>query len=109
MTVANQIIIEANDGEEKTLKLLLNNYIAATLLQKGCQKFELYQLFDEREHFFIIEIWKSERRHKAFYEGDVCKNHQQAMQTCIKTEASKPLKLTQCLTELGLKAKEEKK
>jgi len=106
MTIANQITIEAKEGHEKALKSMLNNLLEQTLLEKGCQKFELYQRYDEPTHFFIVEIWKSERR----YNEHTASSSYQAMLEKISplsaSQTTHPLKLTQCLTKLGLKKKE---
>ncbi|MGB5966517.1 MAG: putative quinol monooxygenase [Sulfurimonadaceae bacterium] len=106
MTIANQIVIEAIDGKAKVLKPLLNALVEATLLEKGCQKFELYQLDEDRDVFFIIEIWKSEKRYHMHLESDAFKAISADMKTLIEIEVSNPLKLTQCLTKLGLQSKE---
>ena len=107
MTIANQVIIEAIDGHAKTLKPLLNTLVEATLLEKGCQKFELYQLDEDREVFFIVEIWKSAKRYNDHLENAAYKALQAEMKELIEIKVTNPLKLTQCLTKLGLK--EEKK
>ena len=107
MTIANQVIIEAVDGQAKTLKPLLNTLVEATLLEKGCQKFELYQLDEDREVFFIVEIWKSAKRYNDHLENAAYKALQAEMKELIEIKVTNPLKLTQCLTKLGLK--EEKK
>jgi len=109
MTVANQIIIKAKQGEEKNLKNELNLLVAQALLEKGCQKFELYQLLDAKDEFFIVEIWKSERSYNKHLENERYLQHRDILKHLIDNEKVQPLKLTQCLTELGLKAKQEKK
>ena len=106
MTIANQIIIQAHEGREKELKTQLNTLVAYALTQKGCQKFELYQYFDTPTHFFIVEIWKSERRYNTYLKSSDYLEHQTTLQELVKAQESHPLKLTQCLTELGLKKKE---
>jgi len=103
MTVANQVIIEAIEGKEKTLKPLLNTLVEATLLEKGCQKYELYQLDEDRTIFFIIEIWKSEKRYNTHLENETFVSLCAEMDKFIDVKVSNPLKLTQCLTKLGLK------
>ena len=109
MTIANQCIITAKADQEKSLKSELNALIARSLLEKGCQKFELYQLYDAQDKFFIIEIWKSERSYKKHLEGREYLQHKEMMQQYIDSEIVHPLKLTQCLTQLGLKEKKENK
>lgn len=103
MTIANQIIIEAIDGKAKALKPLLNALVEMTLLEKGCLKYELYQLDEDRDVFFIIEIWKSEKRYNDHLASDAFKALEAEMKELIEIQVSNPLKLTQCLTELGLK------
>ncbi|MEN8146272.1 MAG: antibiotic biosynthesis monooxygenase [Campylobacterota bacterium] len=103
MTVANRVIIEAVEGKEKTLKPLLNALVEAALLEKGCQKYELYQLDEDRTIFFIIEIWKSEKRFNAHLENETFISLSAEMDELIDVKVSNPLKLTQCLTKLGLK------
>ena len=106
MTIANQIIIQAHEGSEKAVKEQLNALVAYALTQKGCQKFELYQYFDTPTDFFIVEIWKSERRYNTHLKSSDYLEHQAGLQKLVKTQKRHPLKLTQCLTELGLKKKE---
>lgn len=108
MTIANQVIIEAVDGHAKTLKPLLNSLVEAALLEKGCQKYELYQLDEDRKVFFIIEIWKSAKRYKDHLENETYKALEEKMKEFIEIQVSNPLKLTQCLTKLGLKAQNKK-
>jgi len=109
MTVANQIVLTAKSGKEKSLKDELNVLVTRTLLEKGCQKFELYQLLDDREQFFIVEIWKSERSYNKHLNNEEYLKHNMMLKQLIETETVHSLKLTQCLTKLGLKEKEEKK
>ena len=103
MTIANQVIIEAVEGKEKALKSLLNALVEAALLEKGCQKYELYQLDEDRTIFFIIEIWKSEKRYNTHLESEAFRSLCAEMDELIDVKVSNPLKLTQCLTKLGLK------
>ena len=107
MTIANQVIIEAKDGQAKMLKPLLNTLVEAALLEKGCQKYELYQLDEDREVFFIVEIWKSAKRYNDYLKNETYKALEKEMKELIEIQVTNPLKLTQCLTKLGLK--EEKK
>ena len=109
MTVANQIITEAIDDHAKTLKPLLNSLTETAFLEKGCQKFELYQLDEEREQFFIIEIWKSAKSYNNHLTNEIYLDLNNEMNDYIKIQTCKPLKLTQCLTKLGLKEKKESK
>jgi len=107
MTIANEIIFEAILGEEKTLKSLLNDLTTSVLSEKGCQKFELYQRFEERTHFFIIEIWKSNKAYEKHLHNESYTSQMLKIAALSTTQTSYELKLTQCLTKLGLK--EEKK
>jgi len=101
MTVANQIIINAKADEEKTVKSFLNGLVAKALLEKGCQKFELYQGDEDRSYFVIIEIWKSEKRY-AMYKESAMYQELQAHKS-ISKQTTLGLRLPQCLTKLGLK------
>ncbi len=103
MTIANQVIIEAVEGKEKALKPLLNALVEATLPEKGCQKYELYQLDEGRGTFFIIEIWKSAKRYNDHLESEKFKAISADMEKLVEVKVSNPLKLTQCLTKLKLK------
>lgn len=103
MTIANQVIIEAIKGKEKALKPILNALVEATLLEKGCQKYELYQIDEDRTIFFIIEIWKSEKRYNDHLESEKFKAISADMEELVEVKVSNPLKLTQCLTKLKLK------
>ena len=107
MTVANHLVIEALEGKEKLLKEALNNLVASSLLEKGCQKYELYQRFNERRHFFIIEIWKSNKAYEKHLDNETYKDQILKIDTLSTIQTAHELKLTQCLTKLGLK--EEKK
>jgi quinol monooxygenase YgiN len=109
MTIANQVIIEAVDGHAKTLKPLLNALVEAALLEKGCQKYELYQLDEDREVFFIIEVWKSAKRYREHLENETYRALEEEMKELIEIQVTNPLKLTQCLTKLGLKEQKEAK
>ncbi len=109
MTIANQLIIESIDGQSKKLKPLLNALVEAALLEKGCQKYELYQLDEDREVFFIIEIWKSGKRYNDHLENETYKAIEEEMKELIEIQVVNPLKLTQCLTKLGLKEQKEAK
>ncbi len=100
MVIANQIIIEAADSKAQVLKPLLNTLVEATLLEKGCLKYELYQLNEDREVFFIIEIWKSEKSYKAHLDNEHFQELCSAMREQIVTKVSNSLKLTQCFTKL---------
>ncbi len=99
MTIANQITITALPQQEKTLKEQLNDLVSKSILEKGCQKFELYQLYDKRDQFFIIEIWKHEKAYKKHLESSTYLT----LKETIQNMETHPLKLTQCLTKLGLK------
>jgi len=107
MTIANQIIIQAKEGTEKVLKETLNTLVEEALLEKGCQKFELYQLYDEQRRFFIVEIWKSERRYDEHLKSAQYQSRLQEISRLSLSQTTHPLKLTQCLTKLGLKNKEK--
>ena len=107
MTIANNIILHAKADYEHVLKDLLNTLVQQSLLEKGCQKFELYQHDLERQHFFIVEIWRSEKSYGAHLENDAYKTLYTQVETLLEHQEQHPLKLTQCLTELGLKTKKK--
>jgi len=107
MTIANQIVIESVEGKEKQLKEALNDLVASSLPEKGCQKFEFYQLYNRATSFFIIEIWKSEKRYNGHLESASYVKQMSIINPLIASTQTHNLKLTQCLTKLGLK--EEKK
>ena len=107
MTIANNIILYAKSDHEHLLKELLNTLVQQSLLEKGCQKFELYQQDLERQHFFIVEIWRSEKSYKAHLENEAYKILYTQVESLLEYQKLHPLKLTQCLTELGLKTKKK--
>ena len=108
MTIANQISIEVKTNQTKAVKALLNTLVENALLEKGCQKFELYQLDKEREYFFIVEIWKSEKAYNEHCIHETYLALKTELDPLIETERTRPLKLTQCLSKLGLKEKKER-
>lgn len=65
-----------------------------TLLEKRCQKYELYQLDEDSELFFIIELWKSEKRYNAHLENEAFITLCTEMQEFVEIKVSNPLKLT---------------
>ncbi len=103
MTIANQLIFHAKEESITPLKELLNTLAEVTLAESGCQKFELYQRFDDRSYFYITEIWKSEKRYKAHTEDPSFQNMMSEITTLSSSHERHALKLTQCLTKLGLK------
>jgi len=103
MAIVNQINIEAVEGKEKDLKQVLNSLVALSLEQKACQKYELYQLEDKRKTFFIIEIWKNEKKKTAYYESKQYLEISENISKLSLKLSSNSLKLPQCLTKLGLK------
>lgn len=109
MTIANNLILHAKEDQAKTVKALLNSLVEQCLLEKGCQKFELYQYELERQHFIIVEIWRSEKSYQAHLENPSYKKIWMKVETLLDQQEHHPLKLTQCLTKLGLKTKQEVK
>ncbi len=103
MVCANQILIHAKESKEKEVKELLNELVALSLLANGCQKYELYQLNEKREEFFIIEIFKSEKKYSAYLENPEYKELRVKIDILCEFHRLNPLKLPQCLTKLGLK------
>jgi len=105
MTSANQIVIHAKEGKAKELKELLNALVEFTLEVSACQKYELYQLNEHREEFFIIEIFKSEKKQAAYLEEANYIALKKEIDLLSEFTSINPLKLPQCLTKLGLKKK----
>ena len=105
MTIANQVIFHVLAGQEQRARELLNTLVAKSLLEKGCQKFELYQLQATRHSFFIIEIWKSEKSYQKHLQNEPYLTLLQEIEPLLEHKHTEALKLTQCLTKLGLKEK----
>ena len=105
MVAANQIVIIAKEGEAKALKEVLNELVAYSLGVNGCQKYELYQLNEHREDFFIIEIFKSEKKHATYLKEEQYQNLKTKILELCEEFSMNELKLPQCLTQLGLKEK----
>jgi len=109
MTIANQITFTSKPDQERDLKTILNTLVTQALLEKGCQKFELYQLSESRQEFFIVEIWKSDKSYQTHLKQEAYKKLLREIEDLCSTQIIHPLKLTQCLTKLGLKSKKEEK
>lgn len=103
MASAAQICIESKIDKASELKIVLNSLVELSLADKACQKCELYQLDDKRESFFIIEIWKNDKKKSAFLESDECRSLYKEIEELSSSIVPKALKLPQCLTKLGLK------
>jgi quinol monooxygenase YgiN len=103
MVIANRISIESRPGKAKELRSTLNELATCAPTLKGCLKFELYQIEEERERFMIVEIWKSGKAHTAAYENETFRDIREKAAPLIAEETSEALKLTRCLTELGFK------
>jgi quinol monooxygenase YgiN len=93
MSIANQIIIEAVEGKSKALKPLLNLLVEASLTEKGCRKYELYQLNEDKDVFFIIEIWKNRKSYNAHLENEHFQELWMSMQDLIEIKVSNVLNL----------------
>lgn len=92
MSITNQIIIEAVDGKAKKLKPLLDAMVKTVIAEKGCQKYELYQLEEDRDIFFIIEVWKSVKRYEAHLQNEHFKSIMDKMSPLIEVKVSNPLR-----------------
>ena len=103
MASALQVVIESKKEKESELKELLNTFVEISLENSACQKCELYQLDENRESFFIIQIWKNEKKRASFLESLECKNLYKEIENLSFSISSNALKLPQCLTKLGLK------
>ena len=60
MVIAQQLTFRANAGKESELRTILNDMVVRTSDEKGCLKYELYQLEEDRASFFLIEIWNKD-------------------------------------------------
>ena len=105
MLSANQLVFQAQEGKTKELKELLNALVEFSLEASGCQKYELYQLYDQREDFFIIEFFKSEKKYKDYLKSEGYISLRDKIDALVEFKAVNALKLPQCLTSLGLKKK----
>ena len=103
MLSAYQVVLNAKEGKAKELKELLNELVEFSVEFSGCQKFELYQLNEQREEFFIIEMFKSEKKQKAYIDSQEYKALELKVNDFCDFIGRNELKLTQCLTKLGLK------
>jgi quinol monooxygenase YgiN len=103
MAIANQINIQSLENREKELKQLLNEFVELSLTHVACQKSELYQLEESRENFFMIDIWKNDKKRKAFLESSEYKDLYKKIEDVSASFSLSSLKLPQCLTKLGLK------
>ena len=99
MVIANQITIISQPGSAKELRTLLNELAAYAISLKGCHKFELYQIEEERHRFIIIEIWKSGRAHHRYLDDPLVKALRAKTAPLIAEESTTALKLTRCLTK----------
>lgn len=98
MVIANQIMLVANTGDEKQLRMLMNELVDHALKSKGCHKYELYQFENTREHFMIVEIFKSAKAHKKYLENETVKSVWKKAEPLIVSRNISALKLTQCLS-----------
>jgi len=105
MLSANQVVYQAQEGKAKELKEVLNKLVEFSLEASGCQKFELYQLNEQREDFFIIELFKSEKKYASYLESEEYLTLKSEIDTLVEFSSVNELKLPQCLTKLGLKKK----
>ena len=105
MLSANQLVFQAQEGKAKELKELLNALVEFSLEASGCQKYELYQLNEQREDFFIIELFKSEKKHSSYLNSTGYLDLRTKIDPLLDFSSVNALKLPQCLTKLGLKKK----
>jgi len=105
MTIAKRLDYSAVETKERELKEALNNLVAQTLLVKGCQKCEMYQLNEERSHFFMIVIFKSQKAIRLYEEDEQIQALRKEVKRYTQKDETYDLKLPQCLTKLGLKEK----
>jgi len=99
VVVANQITLTANTGDEKQLRMLLNELVDHALKSKGCHKYELYQFEDERDRFMIVEIFKSIKAQKKFTEDETVVSIRESIYPLLASEGTSALKLTRCLSK----------
>lgn len=99
MVMAQQLVFRASEGKEVELRDILNDMVAQVSGAKGCLKYELYQMQEQRVSFFLVEIWKSKSRYRKHKESEVMKSFEDAMAPLLLTQNTSALKLTQCLTK----------
>jgi len=99
MVIAQQLTFRAKAGKESELRTILNDMVAQTSGEKGCLKYELYQLEEDRVSFFLIEIWKSKAKYRKHIESEQTKRFEADLAGLIDHQAPTALKLTQCLTK----------
>ena len=98
MVIANQIMLTANKGNEKQLRMLLNELVGHALKLNGCHKYELYQFENAREQFMIVEIFKSVKAHKKYLKDETVMAVWKKAEPLAASKSISELKLTQCLS-----------
>ena len=58
MKIEKKITLKAKNEKIDELKSLLESMVKPSQDEIGCIKYELYQLSDEPEVFFLIEVWE---------------------------------------------------
>ena len=99
MIIAQQLTFRAKKGKEVELRTILNDMVAKTSTEKGCLKYELYQLEEDRGSFFLIEIWKSKAKYLKYKSSEKSRQFKTEIADLIDHQDSTALKLTQCLTK----------
>ncbi len=99
MIIAQQLTFRAKKGKEVELRSILNDMVAKTSAEKGCLKYELYQLEEDRASFFLIEIWKSKAKYLKYKSGEKALYFDSVIADLLDRQDATQLKLTQCLTK----------
>ena len=60
MKVEKKITLKAKNDKIEELKSLLSLMLKPSQEERGCIKYELFQLKDEPQTFFLIEIWEDD-------------------------------------------------
>ncbi len=99
MVMAQQLTFSAIEGREVELRSMLNDMVVQVSAEKGCLKYELYQMQEQRVSFFLVEIWKSKSRYRKHKESEMMQHFKDAMAPLLLSQNTSALKLTQCLTQ----------
>ena len=57
MHIVKKISFTAKEGKADELHRLLDFMVKESSKEEGCDKYELYQFKEEKNEFFLIEVW----------------------------------------------------
>jgi quinol monooxygenase YgiN len=57
MHIVKKISFTAKEGKTEELHSLLNFMVKESSKENGCDKYELYQFKEDKNQFFLIEVW----------------------------------------------------